>query len=227
VNQKKILMVLTSHSRMGETEHKTGFWLEEFAAPYYVFKEAGFHITLCSPAGGHPPIDPNSQRKEQQTSFTQRFESDEVAKTHLTNTLRLVEVQESDYDAVFYPGGHGPLWDLACDPDSVTLIDDFYSAHKPIGAVCHAAGVLINAANEDETPMVKGKNLTGFSNSEERAVGLNTVVPFSLQDELEKRGARYSNAPDGQRHVVVDGQIVTGQNSASSEAAARALMNLL
>jgi putative intracellular protease/amidase len=227
VSQKKILMVLTSHSRMGETEHKTGFWLEEFAAPYYVFKDAGLHITLCSPAGGHPPIDPNSQLDEQQTPATQRFEADEVAKTHLTNTLRLVEVREADYDAVFYPGGHGPLWDLTCDPDSVTLIDDFYSAHKPIGAVCHAAGVLINAANEDESPMVEGKQVTGFSNSEEQAVGLTDIVPFSLQDELVKRGASFSKAPDWQEYVVVDDLLVTGQNPASSEAAATALIKLL
>lgn len=220
-------MVLTSHSRMGETEHKTGFWLEEFAAPYYVFKDAGLHITLCSPAGGHPPIDPNSQLDEQQTPATQRFEADEVAKTHLTNTLRLVEVREADYDAVFYPGGHGPLWDLACDPDSVTLIDDFYTAHKPIGAVCHAAGVLINAANEDESPMVEGKQVTGFSNSEEQAIGLTGIVPFSLQDELVKRGASYLKAPDWHEHVVVDGMLVTGQNPASSEAAAKALIKLL
>uniref|UniRef100_UPI0030C6BE67 type 1 glutamine amidotransferase domain-containing protein n=1 Tax=Vibrio sp. 10N TaxID=3058938 RepID=UPI0030C6BE67 len=220
-------MVLTSHSRMGDTEHTTGFWLEEFAAPYYAFKDAGFHITLCSPAGGHPPIDPTSQLDDHQTSTTQRFDADEVAKTHLTNTLRLVEVQANDYDAVFYPGGHGPLWDLACDPDSVTLIDDFYSADKPIGAVCHATGALINAANEDESPMVQGKQLTGFSNAEEDAVGLSDVVPFSLEDELKKRGATYLKGPDWQEFVVVDGRLVTGQNPASSEATAKALIKLM
>ncbi|WP_446567187.1 type 1 glutamine amidotransferase domain-containing protein [Vibrio maritimus] len=227
MTQKKILMVLTSHRRMGDTNEETGLWLEEFAAPYYVFKDAGLHITLCSPAGGHPPIDPKSQDEGYQTEATKRFENDDVAKTHLSHTLRLVEVRASDYDAIFFPGGHGPLWDLTCDPDSVTLIDDFYSDDKPIGAVCHASGVLINAANEDETPMVKGRQVTGFSNSEEAAVGLTDVVPFSLEDELVKLGASYSKAEDWAEYVVIDDKLVTGQNPASSRAAAQAILDLI
>lgn len=231
MSQKKILMVLTSHDRLGNTDEKTGFWLEEFASPYYVFKDSGLHITLCSPKGGQPPLDPKSALPDYQTEATHRFHDDEVARTHLAQTLRLVEVKASDYDAVFFPGGHGPLWDLTCDPDSVSLIDDFYAQSKPIGAVCHASGVLINAvgnSDEDEPyPMIKGKRVTGFSDSEESAVGLIEVVPYLVEEELVNRGGIYCKGDDWAPHIEVDGLLVTGQNPASSQQAAQAIVELL
>lgn len=227
MSQQKILMVITSHDRLGDVNEKTGFWLEEFASPYYVFKAAGLHITLCSPKGGQPPIDPKSVLPEFQTESTTKFEQDPVAQTHLAQTLRLVEVQASDYDAVFYPGGHGPLWDLTCDPDSVSLIDDFFSQGKPVATVCHASGVLINVVGDDEEPIVKGKRVTGFSNSEEQAVGLSEVVPYLVEEELTNCGGLYFKGDDWSCYVEIDGQLITGQNPASSAATAEAVVDHL
>ncbi|CAH2030080.1 type 1 glutamine amidotransferase domain-containing protein [Trichlorobacter ammonificans] len=223
----KILMVLTSHDELGTTGHKTGFWLEEFAAPYYVFKDAGADITLASPNGGQPPLDPKSAEKDFQTPATERFNNDAAAQAALAQTVPLKTVCADDYDAVFYPGGHGPLWDLAEDKNSIALIEAMYSTGKPVAAVCHAPGVLRYARNTDGTPLVQGKGVTGFSNSEEAAVGLTEVVPFLVEDELRKAGGSYTKAADWQPHVVRDGNLVTGQNPASSEPVARELLKLL
>ncbi|NNE05002.1 MAG: type 1 glutamine amidotransferase domain-containing protein [Xanthomonadales bacterium] len=220
----KILMVLTSHDQLGDSGEKTGFWLEEFAAPYYVFKDAGADITLASPKGGQPPLDPKSDAADAQTDATRRFSDDPGAQSHLANTVQLGGVSSAGFDAVFYPGGHGPLWDLADDPDSIALIEAFYAAGKPVGAVCHAPAVLRNTRRQDGLPLVHGKQVTGFSNSEEAAVQLTDIVPFLLEDELKSKGAEYSRAQDWQSHVVQDENLVTGQNPASSEAAALALM---
>jgi len=222
-----ILMVLTSHDRLGNTGKATGFWLEEFAAPYYTFKDAGATLTLASPAGGQPPLDPKSNEPDAQTPATERFRADPSAQAALAHTQRLAEVREADFDAVFYPGGHGPLWDLAESADSITLIQAFKRANKPTGFVCHAPGVLRNVKAEDGSPLVKGKNVTGFSNSEEAAVQLTEVVPFLIEDEFKRLGAHYSKGPDWHGHVVTDGLLVTGQNPASSEGAAEALLGLL
>ncbi|MFM0164708.1 type 1 glutamine amidotransferase domain-containing protein [Paraburkholderia sediminicola] len=223
----KILMVLTSHDQLGNTGRKTGFWLEEFAAPYYVFKDAGADLTLASPKGGQPPLDPKSDDPDAQTDATRRFSKDAEAQAALANTAKLSTVSAADYDAVFYPGGHGPLWDLAEDPHSIALIEALYAAGKPVGLVCHAPGVLRHTKAPDETSLVRDKPVTGFSNAEEAAVGLTDVVPFLVEDMLKKNGAQYSKGPDWQSHVVVAGNLITGQNPASSEAAAQALLTKL
>ena len=223
----KILMVLTSHDELGTTGHKTGFWLEEFAAPYYVFKDAGAQITLASPKGGQPPLDPKSAEKDFQTPATERFKSDAAAQAALAHTAALNTVSAADFDALFYPGGHGPLWDLAEDKDSIALIEAMHAGGKPVAAVCHAPGVLRHVRAGDGSPLVRGKGVTGFSNSEEAAVGLTEVVPFLVEDELRRAGGTYSKAADWQPHVVRDGTLITGQNPASSEPAARELLKLL
>lgn len=223
----KVLMVLTSHDKLGDTGKKTGFWLEEFAAPYYVFKDAGADIVLASPAGGPPPLDPKSDLPDSQTEATHRFAADPAAQQALATTVKLSEVKAEDFDTVFYPGGHGPLWDLAESDTSIALIESFVRAGKPIGFVCHAPGVLRHVKAADGQPLVKGRRVTGFTNGEETAVELTDVVPFLLEDELQALGARYEKAGDWQPFTVVDGRLVTGQNPASSESAANALLKLL
>ncbi len=223
----KILMVLTSHDQLGDTGKKTGFWLEEFAAPYYAFIDAKARVTLASPKGGQPPLDPKSDEPDAQTDATRRFGSDSDAQAALANTLPLGEVDPYNFDAVFYPGGHGPLWDLAEDTDSKTIIEAFYAANKPIAAVCHAPGVFKNVNAPDGHPVVQGKKVTGFTNSEEEAVGLTQVVPFLVEDMLKAKGGNYSKAADWASYVVEDGHLITGQNPASSEAAAQALLKRL
>lgn len=223
----KILIVLTSHSELGNTGKKTGFWIEEFAAPYYVLADAGAIITIASPAGGQPPVDPKSEAPEAQTSATKRFYADISAIDKVANTKKLSEVFIDKYDAVFYPGGHGPLWDLANDLQSIAIIEGFYNAKKPIAFVCHAPAALIKVKAENGEPLVKGKKLTGFSNSEEAAVGLTKIVPFLLEDELEKLGAHYSKAADWNAYAEQDGLLITGQNPASSEAVAKLLLKAL
>lgn len=219
-----ILMVLTSHDKLGSTGKKTGFWLEEFAAPYYVFKDAGATLTLASPLGGQPPLDPSSDTPDAQTADTTRFKADPAAQAALASTVLLSSIKASDFDAVFYPGGHGPLWDLAEDQHSITLIEALHAAGKPVAAVCHAPAVLRHAKSPDGAPLVEGKTVTGFSNSEERAAGLTDVVPFLVQDMLVELGGRYRSVPDWQPHVLTDGQLITGQNPASSAPAAHALL---
>ncbi|WP_444938899.1 type 1 glutamine amidotransferase domain-containing protein [Microbulbifer sp. JMSA002] len=223
----KILMVLTSHDKLGNTGKKTGFWLEEFAAPYYVFKDAGAQVTLVSPKGGQPPLDPKSDEPDFQTDATLRFRQDPAAQQALANTGKLANVQEADFDAVFYPGGHGPLWDLAEDKDSISLIEAFYGADKPVGAVCHAPAIFRHTRCKGGHPLVSGKSVTGFSNSEEEAVGLVDVVPFLVEDMLKDRGGNYSSEDDWAPYVVVDGKLVTGQNPASSEDVAQTLMGMI
>lgn len=222
-----ILMVLTSHDTLGNTGHKTGFWLEEFAAPYYAFLDAGAQVTLASPKGGQPPIDPKSDDPGAQTAATERFQADEAARKALASTLTLAQVNPDDFDALFYPGGHGPLWDLAEDPRSIALIERFQALGKPVGAVCHAPAVLRHTVDANGAPLVKGKQVTGFSNTEEAAVNLTDVVPFLVEDMLKGHGGVYSRAEDWHSHVVVDGLLVTGQNPASSDATAHALLKLL
>lgn len=222
-----VLMVLTSHDTLGNTGRKTGFWLEELAAPYYVFKDAGAEITLASPKGGQPPLDPKSDEPMFQTDFTRRFSADEVAKAKLAETERLDSVDQKDFDTIFYPGGHGPLWDLAEDPNSIKLIEAFIAAGKTIALVCHAPGVLHRVTNPDGTPFVQGRYVTGFTNSEEEAVGLTKVVPFLVEDKLISLGAVFSKVNDWGVHTVVDGQLITGQNPASSGEAAEALVAAL
>ncbi|MEL0658776.1 type 1 glutamine amidotransferase domain-containing protein [Psychromonas arctica] len=221
---KKILMVLTSHDKLGDTDHKTGFWVEEFAAPYYVFKDAGFDITLASPLGGQPPIDPTSQLSDFETDATKRYDQDEVVKEELANTVVLSSVNESDYDSVFYPGGHGPLWDLAYNTDSIKLIESFLAANKPVGAVCHASAVLLDIKDASGEFVIKGKAVAGFTNSEEDAVQLTDIVPFLVEDELIKRGADYQKVDDFAAFAVQDGLIISGQNPASSELVAEKLV---
>ncbi len=222
-----ILMILTSHDKLGDTGNKTGFWLEEFASPYYALKDAGAEITLASPKGGQPPIDPNSDAEGAQTDATRRFKSDSAAQEHLAHTKKLADVQADGFDAVFFPGGHGPLWDLAEDPDSIRLIEAFAHSDRPVGAVCHAPAVFRNTKAKDGTALVAGRRATGFSNSEEDAVGLTDVVPFLVEDMLQANGATYESGADWAPFVVTDGLLVTGQNPASSEAAAKALLDLL
>jgi putative intracellular protease/amidase len=224
---KKILMVLTSHDQLGDTGKKTGFWLEEFAAPYYTLQASGAQLTVVSPAGGQPPLDPKSDEPESQTEATKRFKNDPEAQAVLANTGKLAEVNAADFDAVFYPGGHGPLWDLAEDRHSIKLIEDMIAAGKPVGAVCHAPGVLRHVKAADGAPLVQGKKVTGFTNTEEDAVGLSKVVPFLVEDMLKQNGGVYSKVGDWQPYAVTDGLLVTGQNPASSEAAAEALLKLL
>lgn len=223
----KILIVLTSHDQLGDTGKKTGFWLEELAAPYYVFKDAGCEVTLVSPKGGQPPLDPKSSEPDQQTDATRRFEGDAEAQNALANTKRLAEVSADDFDAVFYPGGHGPLWDLAENADSADLIERFIASHKPAALVCHAPGVLRHVKSPDGRPLVEGKKVTGFANTEEEAVKLTKIVPFLVEDELKSKGGEYSKAPDWQAYVVQDGLLITGQNPASSAPAAQRLLQSL
>jgi len=223
----KVLIVLTSHGDLGNTGHKTGFWIEEFAAPYYVLADAGVQITVASPKGGQPPIDPKSEMADSQTKATRRFDSDGALKVKLAHTIKLSEVKVEDYDAVFYPGGHGPLWDLANDKTSIALIETFYNQKKPIAFVCHAPGALVKAKLPNGEPLVNGMEVTGFSNTEEEAVQLTKVVPFLLEDEMTKLGGHYSKGADWGSYVKVDGLLITGQNPASSEAAANALLKIL
>lgn len=223
----KILMVLTSHDALGATGNKTGFWLEEFAAPYYALKDAGAEIVLASPRGGQPPLDPKSDAPDSQTDATRRFKTDTAAQRQLASTHILADIIPDDYDAVFYPGGHGPLWDLAEDRRSISLIEAMYNAEKPIGFVCHAPGVLRHVKLSDGSFLVHGKKVTGFSNSEEEAVGLTKVVPFLVEDVLKQHGGIYSKKGNWEAHVVVDGLLVTGQNPASSALAAEGLLALL
>lgn len=220
----KILMVLTSHEQLGDTGAKTGFWLEELAAPYYVFKDAGAEITLASPKGGQPPLDPKSNEPMFQTEATHRFEADPVAVAALSGTAKLADVRVDDYDAVFYPGGHGPLWDLAEDPLSIALIERAQRTDKPVALVCHAPGVLRHVKNGAGEPLVKGRAVTGFTNSEEDAVQLTAIVPFLVEDMLKANGGHYSRGADWQEYVVTDGLLITGQNPGSSAATASALL---
>ena len=222
-----ILMVLTSHDQLGDTGKKTGFWLEEFAAPYYVLKDAGAKLTVVSPLGGQPPLDPKSDEPDAQTEATKRFKADTDAQAVLASTGRLADVNADTFDAVFYPGGHGPLWDLVEDPASIKLIETLAAAGKPVAAVCHAPGVLRHVKGADGNPLVKGKRVTGFTNTEEEAVGLTHIVPFLVEDMLKKNGGEYSKGADWSSYVLTDGKLVTGQNPASSEAAAEALLKLL
>jgi putative intracellular protease/amidase len=223
----KILMVLTSHDQLGNTGHKTGFWLEEFAAPYYAFKDAGAEIVLASPKGGQPPLDPRSDEPDSQTEATHRFHADAAATKALASTLKLADAAKGEYDAVFYPGGHGPLWDLAEDKDSIALIERTYAAGKPVGAVCHAPAVFRHTHGSDGQPLVKGTSVTGFSNSEEDAVGLTKIVPFLVEDMLKANGGNYSKKDNWQSYAITDGKLITGQNPASSVAAAEAVLALL
>ena len=223
----RILMVLTSHDQLGDTGKKTGFWLEEFAAPYYVFKDAGAQITLASPQGGQPPLDPKSDDPGAQTDATRRFKGDAAAQKELANTVALDKVHASDFDAVFYPGGHGPLWDLAEDAQSIALIEKTYAAGKPLALVCHAPGVLRHTKAPDRSPLVKGKKVTGFTNSEEAAVQLTDIVPFLVEDMLKANGGDYSKGADWAPYVLIDGTLITGQNPASSEQGAHALIKQL
>lgn len=223
----RILMVLTSHDQLGDTDRKTGFWLEEFAAPYYVFGDAGHEITLASPKGGQPPVDPTSALPQMQTDATRRFEADDAAKAALAATVRLSEVDPAQFDAVFYPGGHGPLWDLVDDPASKQIILDSDAAGRPLGLVCHAPGVLHAVKKQDGTSLIVDRSVTGFTNGEEEAAGLTSVVPFLVEDSLTEAGARYSKGTDGESYVVTDGTLVTGQNPASSADAAQRLLDLL
>ncbi|MGZ3840154.1 MAG: type 1 glutamine amidotransferase domain-containing protein [Flavisolibacter sp.] len=223
----KVLIVLTSHSELGNTGKKTGFWVEEFATPYYTLHDAGADITLASPNGGQPPIDPKSAEPGAQTEATRRFDKDEALKKALSQTKKLSEVRAADFDAVFFPGGHGPLWDLTKDQDSIRLIQDFWKAKKPVAAVCHAPSVLLQVKDEKGEPLVKGKKVTGFTNTEEAAVQLTDVVPFLLEDALKEKGGIYSKKEDWASYVVKDGLLITGQNPASSEEAARQLLDLL
>jgi len=223
----KILIILTSHSELGNTGSKTGFWIEEFAAPYYVMLDAGADITIASPIGGQPPVDPKSEESDAQTPATQRFYKDYEAIDKVAHTLKLSDVQAANYDAVFYPGGHGPLWDLANDINSIKLITDFYNTQKPIAFVCHSPAALVNVKAENGEPLIKGKKITSFSNTEEEAVGLTKVVPFLLEDELKKLGAHYNKVADWNPHTQQDGLLITGQNPKSSEAVAKLLLKML
>ncbi|KZK90387.1 General stress protein 18 [Pseudovibrio sp. Ad46] len=219
-----VLMVLTSHDKLGNTGEKTGFWLEEFAAPYYVFKDAGATITLASPAGGQPPLDPKSDLPDFQTAATDRFKADAAANDALANTVKLDSVSADAFDAVFYPGGHGPLWDLVDNTASISLIEQLYSAGKPVGVVCHASAALVNAKAADGSALVNGKKVTGFSNTEEDAVQLTDVVPLLVEDALQEKGAIYEKGADWGSFILEDGNLISGQNPASSEAAAKAIL---
>src|SRR3954447_26620601 len=222
----KILMVLTSHDQLGNTGRKTGFWLEEFAAPYFVFRDADVELTLASPKGGQPPIDPKSDLPENQTPAMTRFKEDKAAQQALSQTRKLSEMKSEDFDTIFYVGGHGPMWDLADNPDSIALIESFWNSGKPVAAVCHSPGVLHRVTYKGE-PIIKGKRVTGFTNSEEEAVHLTNVVPFLVEDELKRLGGHFEKAPDWESFAVVDDRLITGQNPASSTAAAQELVKLL
>lgn len=223
----KVLVVLTSHSALGNTGEKTGFWIEEFAAPYYVLADAKVELTIASPNGGQPPVDPKSELADAQTPSTERFYKDPVLIDKVAHSLKLSDVKEADYDAVFYPGGHGPLWDLANDKNSIHLIETFYNHQKPIAFVCHAPAALIHVKAQNGEPLVKGKHLTSFSNTEEAAVKLTDIVPFLLEDELTKHGAHYSKGADWASYTKQDGLLITGQNPGSSEAVALLLLKTL
>ena len=223
----KVLIVLTSHDQLGDTGKKTGFWLEEFVSPYYHLKDAGVQVTLASPRGGQPPLDPKSHEPDFQTDDTRRFDNDQDAQDLLANTVKLAEMKVEDFDAVFYPGGHGPLWDLHNDNDSIGLIEEFIAAGKPVATVCHAPAVLLKAKDPDGNPLVKGKKVTGFSNSEEAAVELTDVVPYLVEDQLIAMGGAYQKVEDWNSLAVVDGLIITGQNPGSSAAVAEALVKAL
>jgi putative intracellular protease/amidase len=223
----KVLIVLTSHDELGNTGRKTGFWLEELAAPYYTFKDAGAEIVLASPKGGQPPLDPKSNEPSFQTDTTRRFEADATANAQLAHTVRLDSVSQADFDTVFYPGGHGPMWDLAEDKHSIALIESFIEAGKPVALVCHAPGVLRHVKAANGKPLVEGRQVTGFTNSEEEGVGLTNVVPFLVEDELQAKGGLYSKGPDWGSYVVTDGLLITGQNPASSSEAAAVLVKQL
>lgn len=223
----KILMVLTSHSELGNTGEKTGFWLEEFAAPYYTFVDAGADVVLASPAGGQPPLDPKSDLPDFQTELTHRFKADPAAQQALATTVKLDTVDQKDFDAVFYPGGHGPLWDLSTSPVSIKLIESFERAGKPVSFVCHAPAVLRHVTAANGEPLIKGRRVAGFTNGEEAGVALTDVVPFLIEDEFIRLGARYEKGPDWAPHVVEDGNLITGQNPASSEGVAKALLKHL
>lgn len=223
----RILMIVTSHDQMGDTGHKTGIWLEELAAPYYRFRDAGAEITLASPKGGQPPLDPNSQVPDALTDATARFEKDDAAQKAFSNTVTLDGLKADDYDAIFYPGGHGPLWDLATDTKSIALIEAFVAQDKPVAAVCHGPAALVNAKTTDGKPLVAGKKVTGFTNDEEKAVGLEKVVPLSIEDEFNKQGGLYERGEMWASYAVVDGKLVTGQNPGSSDATADAVIKLL
>ena len=221
----KILVVLTSHDQLGDTGRKTGFWLEEFAAPYFVFRDAGVQLTLASPKGGQPPIDPKSDLPENQTDAMTRFKNDQAAQRALSQTVKLADMKSEDFDTIFYVGGHGPMWDLVDNPDSIALIESFYNSGKPVAAVCHSPAVFHRVTYNGQ-PLVKGKRVTGFTNGEEEAVQLTHVVPFLVEDELKRVGGLYEKAPDWQSFAVRDGRLITGQNPASSTAAAQALLAL-
>lgn len=223
----RILMVLTSHDQLGDTGKKTGFWLEEFAAPYYVFKDAGADITLASPKGGQPPLDPSSDAVGAQTDATKRFKNDDTAQKTLANTHVLSTVNDEGFDAIFYPGGHGPLWDLAEDTDSAKLIEAFTHSDRPVGAVCHAPAVFKHSKAADGKPLVSGRTVTSFTNTEEEAVGLTDAVPFLVEDMLVANGGVFKKGDDWESFVVTDGKLVTGQNPASSEEAARKLLSIM
>jgi len=223
-NDKKILMVITSHAELGDTGEKTGFWVEEFAAPYYAFVDAGVKVTLASPAGGQPPVDPKSEMEDFLTESTKRFDADTEAKALVANTNKLAEMKSTDFDAVFYPGGHGPLWDLTNNTDSIALIESFLAENKPVASVCHAPAAFLNIKDADGEYVVKGKAVTGFTNTEEEAVQLTDVVPFLLEDELVKRGGDFQKVNDWNAFAIQDGLLITGQNPASSELAAEKLL---
>jgi putative intracellular protease/amidase len=223
----KVLIVLTSHDQLGNTGRKTGFWLEELAAPYFEFKDAGAEIVLASPKGGEPPLDPKSNEPNFQTDLTRRFDADDAAKAQLAATVRLDSVKQEDFDTVFYPGGHGPMWDLAEDQNSIKLIESFLAAGKPVALVCHAPGALHHVKTLDGKPLVEGRNVTGFTNGEEEDVGLTKVVPFLVENELMSLGATFSKVKNWGVHTVVDGQLITGQNPASSGPTAKILIDHL
>src|SRR5580692_3817726 len=222
----KIVMVLTSHDQLGDTGRKTGFWLEEFAAPYFVFRDAGVQLTLASPKGGQPPVDPKSDLSENQTPAMTRFKQDQAAQKALSQTVKLADVKAEDYDTVFYVGGHGPMWDLAESPVSIALLESFYNSGKPVALVCHSPGVLHRVTYKG-APIVKGKRVTGFTNGEEEDVHLIDVVPFLVEDELKRLGGIFEKVPNWQPFSIVDGRLITGQNPASSTSAAQALLNLV
>ncbi len=224
---KKVLFVLTSHEDLGNTGKKTGFWIEEFAAPYYLLKDAGIEITIASPKGGQPPIDPKSNEPDAQTPATERFKNDHETQHILANTEKLTTVNQTNFDAVFYPGGHGPLWDLSEDKDSIALIESFYANNKIVAAVCHAPAVFKHTKNTDGTPLVKGKKVTGFTNTEEDAVQLTSIVPFLVEDMLKENGGIYSKKDDWHPYAIEDGLLITGQNPASSELVAEILLKKL
>jgi putative intracellular protease/amidase len=226
-NKMNVLIVLTSHDQLGDTGRKTGFWLEELAAPYYALKDAGAQLVLASPQGGQPPLDPKSNEEANQTAMTRRFEADPQARAQLAATVRLDSVRQADFDAVFYPGGHGPLWDLANDRHSIALIEAFIAAGKPVALVCHAPGVLRDVKTPAGRPLVEGRQVTGFTNTEEDGVGLTEVVPFLVEDMLKAKGGVYTKGPDWGSYVLVDGLLITGQNPASSAEAAAVLLKQL